>query len=597
MGIALKVESFGGMLPAIDNHLLPQDSAAQASNTYLYSGKLQGMYQPTLLHTLADPNAQIAFRIPNNYTDAQHLSDATWLEFDNPDTDVLRTNVVSDTYDRYYWASSSAQPMYNTLARIKSSTNPLLLGVPAPSVAPGVSASGGVSSVTEARAYVYTWETTYGEEGPPSPPTVHTGKIDDTWAITMSAAATNDTNGTHRLIAFTNIYRTITASDGTTTYFFVAQVAIGTLSYNDTQSDTVVSANNELLSTTWTGPPTNLQGWVSMPNGMIAGWDNENNVWFCEPYRPHAWPVQYVTSVQYPIVGMGVVGQTLIITTQGFPYWAYGVNPSVMSFAMIKSSEPCLSRGSIMDAPEGVYYASPNGLVLANQGVALNITRKMVTKDKWPNLVPVPTLRASRLGTAYYAWGSARTGVFEPTAFEPTAFAQSDFTGAYAGVLVDTTDERVAITTLTNAMPAYECFNDVWTGEVFIIRNGGVYWLNIADPDPTHEAFDWWSKIFQSPNKRNLEALKIYFEVPDTTAPLNATPNSNLVQTLQPGQYGLVRLYADGKLVWTREMRTSGELMLLPSGYKADFYQLEINAYVNVFNVQVAESAKELAKV
>ena len=42
---------------------------------------------------------------------------------------------------------------------------------------------------------------------------------------------------------------------------------------------------------------------------MIAGW-KDNEVWFCEPYRPHAWPVKYVVNVDYPIVGLGTIDQS-----------------------------------------------------------------------------------------------------------------------------------------------------------------------------------------------------------------------------------------------------------------------------------------------
>jgi hypothetical protein len=661
LGIALKVDAFGGMQPAVDARLLPSHAAATANNTYMYSGRLQGTFQPTLLHTLVDPSALKAFRIPNGFADVEHLTNSTWLEFQDADTDVLHTNVVQDQFNRFYWASPSVQPKYNTLARIQGSQNALLLGVPAPSIAPGVSVSGG-SATNITRSYVYTWVTLYGEEGPPSPPTVVTGRPDGTWNITMSPPAATDTNGTNRLIAKTNIYRTVTGSNGVATYFFVAQVPCGEIesahehsnttidtladttligtgfsvtgtnipasttvstiassssvtinnaatatatvtltfspNYADTNSDTTVSANNQLQSTNWTAPPTNLQGWVALPNGMIAGWDTSNNIWFCEPYRPHAWPVAYVQTVQYPVVGMGVVGQTLVIGTQGFPYWGTGVNPSVFSLSLIRAIEPCLSRGSIVSAPEGVYYASPNGLVLCNNGAVAVVTRQLMLKEDWLNIIRTSTLRAARLGVAYYAWGSGRIGVFDQASFDNASFDQQDFGGSRQGIIIEPSDPRVAITTLSNADPVFSVTNDVWTGEVFLVRDAAVYWLNIGNQNPTYETYDWRSRIFQAPNKRSLEAIKIYFTVPATAPTLNPVRNTSLVQTFDPNsQYGLVRLYADDRLVMTRELRTSGELMRIPSGFKADFYQLEIQGVVPILNVQVAESAKELAKV
>lgn len=124
-----------------------------------------------------------------------------------------------------------------------------------------------------------------------------------------------------------------------------------------------------------------------------------------------------------------------------------------------------------------------------------------------------------------------------------------------------------------------------------------MYWVDIGNASPTPEAYKWQSKIVQLPDKRNLGVLKVYYTVPSTLPALNPVPNTNLVQSLVSGQYGLVRVYADGTLVWTRELRTSGELMKLPSGFKADFWQVEIEAYVDVFNLQVAATSKDLVKV
>lgn len=607
MALALKIgggepmNGFAGMIPKLDNRILPDKASAQATNTYFYNGKLEGMVEATFLRTLSDPSAVFAYRIPLGVTDMAHAADSLWLEFDDINTNVIKPAFIADQFQRYYWASPSGQPKYNTFARIQagntSPNNPLLLGVPRPANAPGLTPTGG-TAVDETRAYVYTWVTAYGEEGQPSPPALATAFEDATWGLTFTAPATNDTNGVNRFITTTNIYRTITGTDGTTTFFFVASVPVATLSYNDTASDTTVSANNELVSTNWSGPPTTLQGWVTLPNGMIAGWDTEANVWFCEPYRPHAWPSIYTVAVDYPIVGLGVSGQTLVICTEVQPYWGTGINPASFALSKMDSTEPCLSRGSIMSAPEGVYYASPNGLILAQSGVVVNISRQYMLKDNWLNLAKINTIHAARLGTGYYAWGTGTQGIFA-SAFAPEAFAQSDLGGAREGLLIDPIDQSVLVSQLSNDDPTYNTFNDPWTGEVFIIRDGAVNWLNIADLNPTRESYFWRSKLFQAPNKRNIGAMKIYFDIASTLPVLSATPVTNLVEleTLQSNQWGIVRLYADEQLVWARELRDSGELMKLPSGFKADFYQLEIEARVTISNIQVAETSRELAKV
>lgn len=96
---------------------------------------------------------------------------------------------------------------------------------------------------------------------------------------------------------------------------------------------------------------------------------------------------------------------------------------------------------------------------------------------------------------------------------------------------------------------------------------------------------------------RNMEAMRIWFEVPPGTAPLNPVPNTALDQTLQPDQWGLVRVFADGRHVFTREIRVSGEMYRLPSGFKATYWQIEIEARVTVQTIEAATAAKELGSV
>ncbi|HLL28961.1 MAG TPA: hypothetical protein VKT73_15095 [Xanthobacteraceae bacterium] len=593
--VAKLIDRFGGMVPAVDDRLIPDAAAALSRNTWLYSGKLMGIPTPKLLHTCVLSNCGRVFRLPKSYTDPKHFADSDWLEFSDVNTDVLRSPVVGDTFDRYYWASSSSSPKYNTRARITAGSPEFLLGIPAPSTPPGVSASGGSSSVTDSRAYVTTWVSAYGEEGQPSPPTNLTGKIDDTWHITLPTPDAGDL-GTNRNLTKVRIYRTVTASTGQATFFFVAELPIATASYDDTLSDTVVSEASELESTNWSPPPSDLQGITAMPNGMFVGFRG-NELWFCEPYRPHAWPALYTITTEYPIIGLGVTGQTLIACTQGFPTAFSGVNPASVTESKIQSFEPCESRGSILSSVEGVYYASPNGLILCTAYGAINVTRTMLTKDKWQSLATLTTLRSARLGQAYLGFGSPRVGVFQSNAFQSNAVPSQDFGDSRSGVLIDPTDARVAFNVLTSDDPTFNIFNDTWSGEIFIIRNNEVQWLDFADDAQPREPFLWRSKIFQTTQKKSFEALKIYFEVPDGTAPQNPVRDTDPVQTLADDQYGIVRVYADNNLKLTREIRTSGELMRLPSGFKADFWQFEIEARVNIFSFQVATSSKELANV
>lgn len=589
---AVKISAFGGMVPATDDNLLPDQAAAYAENTWLYAGDLVGIVTPSFVRDLSSPDISKVYRIPNNYYDQAHLEDATFLEFEHFDTDVLRSPVVGDTHERYYWASPAHAPRVNSRARISAGSPSFKLGVPPPGT-PSVAAVGGSAAATT-RAYVATWVTAFDEEGPPSTPALVNGKIDSTWNITLVAPTAGEL--TDYNISKVRIYRTVTSTGGVATYFFVAEQDVADTTYSDTATDAVVSSNEELQSTTWSAPPDDLQGLVSLPNGMIAGF-REGELWFCEPYRPHAWPAAYALAVEYPIVGLGVSNQTLVVLTAGYPMLATGINPASITLSKLASFEPCSSRGSILSAPEGVYYASPNGLILVANGSASNITKGLIQKDRWNTLVSINTLRAANLGSAYFAFGSARQGFFEDGFVQENMVQQADFEGSYRGTLTDVTNQRVAMSVLSSEDVTKNVFNDPWSGAVLIVRNNKLYQLNLSDEETEREPFLWRSKVFQAAEEQNFKALKVFFDVPSWIAGQSAIRNVSPVQTLAGDQYGIVRIYADEVLRMTRELRSSGELMMIPSGFKADYWQIEFEGRVRIKSVQMATSVKELRKV
>ena len=756
--VSFKVDTFGGMIPALSDELLPGAAAALSQNTWLYSGSLVGLPAPKSLKTLVSDDATKVYRIPSSYGRSTYLYNSLWLEFTNIDTDVIRAPVFNDVHDRYYMASTSSPPMYNTRARLEAFSKgepgfhqAWILGVPPPGNPPALTVAGGstqlgsvraattingaldtdfandkkidsvelktgdriliknqtvkadngvyvvnstgaptraddmnsgdkfvgrVVKVTEGivnratswkiinttppditdpdrddinfeevdeipltvtRSYVYTWVSFYGEEGAPSPPVVVSGIQDGSWNLSDlqvvpevdRGLASTDPEHARRYLTKTRIYRTITSASGVATFFLVTELPINTLTYNDKLTDDEVSSNAQLESFAWTPPPPDLKGMVVMWNGIVAGW-RENELWFCEPYRPHAWPAAFVQTLEYPIVGLGVVGQTLVACTAGNPVTVNGSMPEALTTAKIANFEPCTSRSSILSSPNGVVFVSPNGLIVCGQGGAVNITKSLVTRDKWKFYAGEARLRAAWFGAAYYAFGAATPDVFEPTAWAgshndvieagssgdtsgfdsgfddgfggstvpmPDWVSRQDYTGAHNGILIDPTDQRIAFNILTSKLPVLGVQNDPWSGEVFIIRDGEAQWIDSADLQNSAEPGLWRSKIFQMPDVKNLAAMRIYFKELPHSVPFSTVRDTSLVQELKDNQRGLCRLYADGRLVFTRELFKSGELWKLPSGFMADFWQYEVETRVKILNVQIASSAKELASV
>lgn len=429
--------------------------------------------------------------------------------------------------------------------------------------------------IVVSRAYVYTFVSEYGEEGPPSAPTVKTGNVGETWNLTIPDPASAQSSG--RAIAKKRVYRTITALNGVATYYLVGEIAVGITAFADTYADDDITGNNALESEGWTEPPASLKGWVAMPNGIIAAW-KDNEIWFCEPYRPHAWPAKYSVAVDYPVVGCGVTGQTLVICTTGSPWTATGVHPEVMSLAKINSYEPCVSAASIISTPGGVIYASPNGLVVAVPGQVTTITNGLISPAEWQSRNAINKLRAIQFNTAYMAYETPSVSTAKGLMIEPSqAYTRNGY--------IELADSSYSITNI---------FPDPWSSQPLIIRNGQLYTLD--QPDGTNlQPYKWRSKIFKMNKKENLSALKVYFTVP-TGSPTLATEVVNPT-TLTSTMYGIVRVYADGVLRFSRELRVSGTEFRLPSGYKAEEWQFEIEARVSVNDIQVASSSRELVRV
>lgn len=592
--VAIKLPTFAGMVPSIDPHLLGDQHASYARNSWLYSGALVGLPEMVPIHTMANPNARIAFRIPINDGDPTYLYNSTWLEFENELTDFISAPVAADQYKRYYWTSTSSAPRYNTRDRIEAGLPPWLLGLPQPDNLI-VNATGGSSGTVVSRAYIATLVTEYGEEGPASNPQVISGKVDATFEVTLPAVPASD-RGVDRNIKKIRLYRTIVSASGSVTYYLVTEVnATGaTQVYNDTSGDNVIATKPILESTAWTAPP-DLDGFAVMPNGIIAGYKN-NELYFSEAYRPHAWPVAYALMLEFDIVGIAVVNQTLVVCTKGNPYTASGVNPASITTSMLGAFEPCLSKGSILPTEDGVYYTSSNGLMLVNAGFAQNITRQYISRDKWNEIANNGKVNAGRFGSAYYAFGAGVPKTFDEPAWQGDMIQIEDMLGFSHGFLVDPSNANVGYVPLLDQSSIMTVANDALSGELLVFKDGQVLWLD-QQPGFKCAPYVWRSKIFQTPDLRNFAAFKLHFYEPEGFAP-TAPINTNLVQEFDPlNQMAIVRVYADGRLVLAHEVRKSGELHRVPSGFKAEYWEVEIEAIVKVKSFQMATSVKELSRV
>jgi hypothetical protein len=574
---AIKLDSFLGMMPTKDTLLLPQNAAEDCADVWLANGTLRGWSSPIPVHSLRDPTAQVVFRIPfkNEAGRRQDWDNSVWIEFADVDTDVVLNPLADDRHGRVYWTSPSHPvPHYNPAIRITSGSDPLVLGVPAPGDALDVQApaSDNVAPPT-VRAYAFTYVTEYGEEGSPSPAVTRTGNQLGTWAVTFPPVTSLIT--ANRQIAKRRLYRTMTGSSGTAEFVLVGEYGLDQLFVSDDRDDSYIASASPLQSATWSPPPA-LMGMVSLPNGVIAGWTDNDEVWFCEPYRPHAWPAKYVMSFPYHIVGLGVSGASLFVLTSTTPYVVSGPNPGSYRREALQFDAPCLSRHSITSSQDGVHFASNEGLISASGGMVFPASFQFAQRQDWLAAVNPYDFRARRIGTTYVA-----------------------LTGSGNGVMIDGTAGRTVFAKITQRNGWTNILADLWTGCPLLI-GGGKVWAMDGAPDQ-YLPCRWRSKVWHISKPDNLAAVKVFFRTSEGLPALGhevVSPGS-----LEDDMWGIFRLYTstDGgatmRLAYSRELRQSGTLFKLPSGFKSEFWQIEIEGRVEVTGVQIASTVKELAAV
>ncbi len=326
-------------------------------------------------------------------------SDATyWLSWTSSPVHAVRGFDPADTTERTYFTGDGAPKVTDNLALdgVGTQDNPTAtrpLGLPAPAAGPSVTTVGGGTSETNQTVfYVYTYVNDWGWESAPSPPSAaNVRKTDDTATIGGFSAVPS---GNYQ-VTLRRIYRTATGASGTTEFFFLREIAIGTSSTTDDNR----ALGEVLPTTTWLPAPgvppgaggateSNLTHLTALWNGMLAGISG-NAVRLCEPYTAYAWPSEYdIVPPDGKPVGLGVFGQNMLVLTTGRPLLATGSTPEGMDQTPLEIPQGCVSARSIVSMGTGVAWASEDGLCWYGAGGARILTAGRMTREDWQALVP-----------------------------------------------------------------------------------------------------------------------------------------------------------------------------------------------------------------
>lgn len=332
---------------------------------------------------------------------------------------------------------------------------------------------------SEDRAYVYTWVTSFDEESLPSPPSTLL-KVTEGSTVNVSFV---DQPPTGSRVNRLRVYVSQTTALGATELFFIKEFDIGVTAYvHDFDTDPL----QELMPSASYDPPVDgLQGLTGMQGGVMAAFKGKT-LYFCEPYKPHAWPQAYELLANDEIVGLVAFGSMLAVLTTGQPYIVQGTAPENYIMERIEQNAPCLSADGIVDLGYAAAYPSTDGLITLSQSAgAQNVTRGLFSRDQWRDL-------------------------------KPETFSAGAYDGAYVFSFDPGTGRETAMISLNAQQPSYirtsaaatKLKFDLYTGNLLYIDGSSVI-RTFASTEAGYLDAEWQSAQFHLPTLTSFAALLV----------------------------------------------------------------------------------------
>ena len=386
----LNISQFAGEMPIVAEHLLPENYATETLNARMEGGSL----------------IPIRDLVATSFTATNDVNSWSIYPFDKTKTltrtdeaNFVRSPLANDAWDRVYSAGASLAPQVSYTNGSSLLTAELGINKPATPTVPVAwnDAEPPSPDYQIVRcAYYVTSVTLRGEESEPSDTTQIINRWDDA-VIPVSLGANNDSRATHR-----RLYR----SEGGGVFNLVGEYVISTTSVTDSVYSASLGA--PCNSESFNHPPGDLSGLTMVGNGFLAGFFG-NTLCFCEPYYPHAWPIDYQYAFHDDIVGISVIGGAVVVTTKGNPWIVMGGHPSAMSPTKLDLRASNLSRAGLVDMGNFALYPSSEGLVMASASDVQVISSEIISRSQWLSLDPA-SFKAFRYRGQYLCFGS--TGAF-----------------------------------------------------------------------------------------------------------------------------------------------------------------------------------------
>lgn len=424
-----KRNRFSGIAPAISPRLLGDQYGQIAENIDFERGNIK----PAKVN--GGSVWDLSGRTRSIYYYETPFPQEYWLEWNADYVKAVPGPIPGDTEYRLYW-TGDGYPKYATFTQITASrpypSNSYKLGVPAPESAPSVEITGAIDDEVdpvEEYAWVYTYVTKFGEEGPPSyasNPLVEFTPTTQTAKVTCIGYGGSDGGQIPLGGGKIRLYRSNTGSQ-LTFFQFVDEKPYGTsVLFEDSKLD--AELGEVLPSDTWIGPPDgntalypdgSLQGLIPVANGVFAGHVGKR-LCMSEAYLPHAWPIGNRITLERDIVAIGTTANGIVALTDGKPYFVTGVEPSAMTAITIDLAQACTNKFSVVDMGDYLLYAGPDGLCAVSGGEGRVVTKGLIDIETWRSEYFPDTCKAFLWEGVYVACdpNSDKAWVYDPRASE-----------------------------------------------------------------------------------------------------------------------------------------------------------------------------------
>lgn len=573
---SLRFAQFSGEIPRLIARLLPDTGSQFAENVRLDDGGLTPIRKPRLEHQFETPdNIQTVYKFGND-----------WLAWDS----VVNAVPGPVATDRLYYTGDGVPKM-----RIGSTVYDLAVPAPTAALTGVVTGSGAGDVIT--RLYVYTFVTDFGEESEPCPISA-----DINWQAGQTVTLSGfEAAPAGRAISKQRIYRSQTSNQAGTDLFFLEERATTTSNFVDTYAPD--KFGEVLPSRDFNPPPDDLQGLISMPNGMLAAFSGKQ-LCFSEPFIPHAWPEKYRLTATYDIVGLGSYGTTVVAGTRGYPFVASGNAPESMIEEKIEVNLPCVNGRGMVDLGYSVAYPSNDGLVVVSSGGASIVTDKLYTRPDWQKLSPA-TLIGGQFAGRYFA------------SYE---YVEIDGSISSGIEIIDLTGDQPFV--LRGGEKADAFHYNIESGALFVLYGNNVFeWDAIGQ---VNEIMTWRSKRFvlpapvsfgailveggtlMTPEQKQAEQDAIDAVIAANAAKIAAGMGSEIngaaidlfafngdsLEPLPQSKFISVSVYADDQLI--RVVTELNKVCRINGNRRAKTWEIQVNGTAEVEQITIATTVREL---